>query len=169
MKFNLNIFTSKFARRIFFVFFLCALIPVCGLAFIAYQHVSRQLDEQFRTNLKHSVKTYSLFLYERFLILETELTLAAMQEYAAPNTARMRVILESGRGAYARGRRLQNEITREMDEMRSDFGTGTGVVVNPGEVGVARPQRRRCADLDGRPLKVSEARPREDRRGGGGY
>jgi putative nucleotidyltransferase with HDIG domain len=76
-KINLHILTSRFARRIFFVFFLCALIPVCGLAVIAYQHVSRQLDEQFRTNLKHSVKTYSFFLYERFLNLETELTLAA--------------------------------------------------------------------------------------------
>ena len=77
MNFNLKIFTSKFARRIFFVFFLCALIPVCGLAVIAYQHVNQQLDEQFRTRLKRSVKTYSLFLYERFLILETEMTLVA--------------------------------------------------------------------------------------------
>ena len=77
MKFDHHIFTSKFARRIFFVFFLCALIPVCGLAVIAYRQVNRQLDEQFRTRLKGSVKTYSLFLYERFLILETEMTLAA--------------------------------------------------------------------------------------------
>jgi putative nucleotidyltransferase with HDIG domain len=77
MKFNLKIFTSKFARRIFFVFFLCALIPVCGLAVIAYQHVNQQLDEQFRARLKRSVKTYGLFLYERFLILETEMTLVA--------------------------------------------------------------------------------------------
>ena len=77
MKFNHHIFTSKFARRIFFAFFLCAVIPVCGLAVIAYQHVSQQLDEQSHTRLKRTVKTYSLFLYERFLILETEMTLAA--------------------------------------------------------------------------------------------
>ena len=77
MNFNLKIFTSKFARRIFFVFFLCALIPVCGLAVIAYQHVNQQLDEQFHARLKRSVKSYSLFLYERFLILETEMTLVA--------------------------------------------------------------------------------------------
>ena len=77
MKFNHHIFTSKFARRIFFVFFLCALIPVCGLAVIAYQHVNQQLDAQSHTRLKRTVKTYSLFLYERFLILETEMTLAA--------------------------------------------------------------------------------------------
>ena len=77
MNFNLHIFTSKFARRIFFVFFLCALIPVCGLTVITYQHVNQQLDEHFHTRLKRSVKSYSLFLYERFLILETEMTLAA--------------------------------------------------------------------------------------------
>ena len=75
MKLDLHIFTSKFAGRIFFVFFLCALIPVCGLTVIAYQHVNRQLDEQFHARLKRSVKTYSFFLYERFLILETEMTL----------------------------------------------------------------------------------------------
>jgi len=79
MKLNLgiHIFTSRFARKIFFIFFLCALIPVCGLAVIAYHHVSQQLEEQFRTRLKRSVKSYSLFLFERFMILETEMTLAA--------------------------------------------------------------------------------------------
>ena len=77
MDINLKIFASKFARRIFFVFFLCALIPVCGLTVIAYRQVNQQLDAQFRARLKGAVKTYSLFLYERFLILETEMTLAA--------------------------------------------------------------------------------------------
>jgi putative nucleotidyltransferase with HDIG domain len=77
MKLQLHIVTSKFGRRMFFVFFLCALIPVCGLAVIAYQHVNQQLDEQFHARLKRTVKTYSLFFYERFLILETEMTLAA--------------------------------------------------------------------------------------------
>ncbi len=77
MIFNHQIFTSKLAQRIFLLFFLCALIPVCGLAAIAYQHVNRQLDEQFHARLKRSVKSYSLFLYERFLILETEMMLTA--------------------------------------------------------------------------------------------
>ena len=77
MKLNYHIFASKLAQRIFVLFFLCALIPVCGLAAIAYQHVNRQLDEQFHARLKRSVKSYSLFLYERFLILETEMMLTA--------------------------------------------------------------------------------------------
>jgi len=69
---------------------------------------------------------------------ETELTLSAMQDYAAPNTARMRVILEPGRGAYARGRRLQNEITREMQEMADmqfafrEEGVGLGEILKSG-------------------------------------
>ncbi len=79
MKFSANIFASKFARRIFFVFTLCALIPVCGLAVITYRHINQQFENQLQARLKQSMKTYSLFLYERFLMLETELTLAAQQ------------------------------------------------------------------------------------------
>ena len=52
MKLNHHVFTSKFARRIFPLIFLCALIPVGGLAVIVYQHVSQQLDEQCQTLLK---------------------------------------------------------------------------------------------------------------------
>jgi HAE1 family hydrophobic/amphiphilic exporter-1 len=69
---------------------------------------------------------------------QTELTLAAMQDYAAPNTARVRVILEPGRGAYARGRRLQEEITSRlatMSEIQFAFreeGVGLGEILKSG-------------------------------------
>lgn len=79
MKLNFNIFASKFARRIFLVFFLGALIPVCGLAAITYQQVNQQFGAQFRTRLQQSLKTYSLFFYERILNLETELNYAAIE------------------------------------------------------------------------------------------
>ena len=69
---------------------------------------------------------------------ETELTLAAMQDYAAPNTGRVRVILEPGRGAYTRGRRLQNEITRKLDSLAEiqfafrEEGVGLGEILKSG-------------------------------------
>jgi HAE1 family hydrophobic/amphiphilic exporter-1 len=69
---------------------------------------------------------------------QTELTLAAMQDYAAPNTARMRVILEPGRGAYERGRRLQDEITTRLEttpDIQFAFreeGVGLGEILNAG-------------------------------------
>ncbi len=68
----------------------------------------------------------------------TEQTLAAMQDYAAPNTARIRVILDQGRGAYARGRRLQNEITRRlattsgMQHAFREEGIGLGEILQAG-------------------------------------
>jgi len=117
---NFHILTSGFARRIFFVFLLCALIPVCGWAFIAYQHVSRQLDEQFRTNLKHSVKTYSLFLYERFLILETELTLAAT--YLSESAENLSKSMENNYLERLQKRFTALELYREPGEIKILYG-----------------------------------------------
>jgi len=69
---------------------------------------------------------------------QTELTLAAMQDYAAPNTARLRVILQPGRGAYERGRRLQAEITTKLGTLSDiqfafrEEGVGLGEILNTG-------------------------------------
>ncbi len=46
----------------------------------------------------------------------TERTLAAVQDFTTPNTARVRVILEPGRGAYARGQALRERIARRLAE-----------------------------------------------------
>ncbi len=46
----------------------------------------------------------------------TERTLAAVQDVTAPNTARVRIILESGRGAWARGQALREQVARRLDE-----------------------------------------------------
>ena len=68
----------------------------------------------------------------------TERTLAAMQDYAAPNTARVRIILDQTRGAYARGRRLQNVISRKLTEMADlnftfrEEGIGLGEILKTG-------------------------------------
>ena len=131
MKFSLNIFSSKFAQRIFFVFSLCALIPVCGLAAITYRHVNQQFDNQLQVRLKQSVKTYSLFLYERFLILETELTLAAHQLSSSD------VIFSSAmQGSYLE--RLQKRFTamalfREQGQSIGLYGRIEGLSLNQKE------------------------------------
>lgn len=44
----------------------------------------------------------------------TERTLAALKEYSAPNTARLRVVAAPGRGASARIDRLQTRLEREL-------------------------------------------------------
>jgi HAE1 family hydrophobic/amphiphilic exporter-1 len=68
----------------------------------------------------------------------TERTLAAMREYTAPNSARVRVILEQSRGSYERGKRLQQEIAQRLgqrDEVLFTFrqeGIGLGEILGPG-------------------------------------
>jgi HAE1 family hydrophobic/amphiphilic exporter-1 len=46
----------------------------------------------------------------------TERTLAAMKDYTAPNTARMRVIVEAGRDAYDASLRLQEDVAQKLLE-----------------------------------------------------
>jgi HAE1 family hydrophobic/amphiphilic exporter-1 len=71
----------------------------------------------------------------------TERTLAAMREYNAPNSARVRVILEQGRGAHERGKQLQEQIAARLnksDEMLYTFrqeGIGLGEILGPGGAG----------------------------------
>ena len=68
----------------------------------------------------------------------TERTLAAMQDYTAPNTARVRVILTQSRGAYERGRQLQRLIDRKLSQLSEvdytfrDEGIGLGEILSAG-------------------------------------
>ncbi len=69
---------------------------------------------------------------------QTERTLAAVQEFTAPNAARVRVILDTGRGAYERGERLRTAIAARLDarpEISYSFreeGIGLGEVLGAG-------------------------------------
>jgi putative nucleotidyltransferase with HDIG domain len=73
MRFDINIFSNKIARRIFVLFVSCALLPILCLSIISYGHVAKQLNEQSYQRLKQSVKGHGLSLYERLIFLETEL------------------------------------------------------------------------------------------------
>jgi HAE1 family hydrophobic/amphiphilic exporter-1 len=44
----------------------------------------------------------------------TERTLAAMQDYTAPNTGRVRIILKPQRGAWRQGQRIQRELSTQL-------------------------------------------------------
>jgi HAE1 family hydrophobic/amphiphilic exporter-1 len=48
---------------------------------------------------------------------KTGQTLASLKEYTGPNTAQIRVILESGRGGRKKGLRIQRELTERMKKM----------------------------------------------------
>ena len=70
---------SPVARRLLGLFVLCALLPVAGLAVVAFHHVSAQLREQSRRHMHWTARAMGWTLHERLALLETELRSVAAQ------------------------------------------------------------------------------------------
>jgi diguanylate cyclase (GGDEF)-like protein len=70
------------ARRLLGLFCLCALLPVAGLATVAFHHVSEQLREQSRQRMHWTARAMGSALHERLALLETELRGVAAQRAA---------------------------------------------------------------------------------------
>ncbi len=64
---------SKLARHILVLFLICALLPLLSLSFFAYFQVTLNLTEQGFRELRQNTKTVSLSIYERLMLLETEM------------------------------------------------------------------------------------------------
>jgi HD-GYP domain-containing protein (c-di-GMP phosphodiesterase class II) len=73
IKLEHGILRSKVARRIFFIFITCALLPLTLLAFFSFRQVSRQLYDQAEQRLHQEAKSTGMTLIERILILEDNL------------------------------------------------------------------------------------------------
>jgi HAE1 family hydrophobic/amphiphilic exporter-1 len=71
----------------------------------------------------------------------TERNLATLQDFTAPNTSRMRILLKPQRGAYKQGLRLESEIAEYLtrfDEIEYAFreeGIGLGEILSSGGAG----------------------------------
>ncbi len=70
---GLSLFKSKVAKRIFFLFLLCAMLPITIFSILSFIQVSSQLKEQSILRIQNSAKSYGLILLERFVYLEFEL------------------------------------------------------------------------------------------------
>ena len=75
MKTGIHFFKSRVAKRIFLLFLACAMLPIGIFSCLAFFQVSAQLKEQSITRLQNTAKSYGLILFERFSMLETELSL----------------------------------------------------------------------------------------------
>lgn len=73
MKIDTNFLKTRVARRIFLLFFACALIPIAGSAVYSYIQVSRELREQSRTRLWETVRTTEGAIFERLRFIDAEL------------------------------------------------------------------------------------------------
>jgi len=68
---------SKLARQILILFLTCALLPLLSLSFFSYFQVTQNLTEQGFRMLRQNTKSVSLAIYERLLLLETEMRFLA--------------------------------------------------------------------------------------------
>ncbi len=71
---NNSFLKNKIGLKIFFLFVLCAIIPLSVISCVSYLYVSRQLKSDAHYRLKQQCKAIGFGVYERLQFLETELT-----------------------------------------------------------------------------------------------
>ena len=79
-----SLLQTRVARRIFLLFFLCALIPIGALAALSYYHVARQLREQGHQRLQQATKSVGMGIVERLSLAEAELKVLGATFAATP-------------------------------------------------------------------------------------
>ncbi len=66
-------FSSRLGRRIFFMFFISALLPLTGISLFSFKQVVTQLRKQCLTELKQSCEIQAMILHGQLLALEKDL------------------------------------------------------------------------------------------------
>jgi putative nucleotidyltransferase with HDIG domain len=79
MKPEITFLHSKVARRIFFLFLGCALLPVIALTLVSFYQVSGQLRKDSRRQLAQAAKFQGMAIYERLRLLDTEIQMASLR------------------------------------------------------------------------------------------
>jgi putative nucleotidyltransferase with HDIG domain len=74
MNISSTLLHSKVARRIFFLFILCALLPIALLAVISIREVTQQLTLESEARLLQATRAEGMSIYERLTLLDAELT-----------------------------------------------------------------------------------------------
>src|SRR5215469_15137103 len=78
MKLQTTFLHSKIARRIFWLFILCALIPITVLALVSLYNVSGQLKEESHRRLHQAAREEAMIVLARLVSLEGDLKLVAL-------------------------------------------------------------------------------------------
>jgi len=78
MKLQTTFLHSKIARRIFWLFVLCALIPITVLALVSLHNVSGQLKEESHRRLHQASREEAMIICARLVSLDGELKLIAL-------------------------------------------------------------------------------------------
>ncbi len=77
MRLEASSLRSKVARRIFFIFLLCGLLPFAALVAISYYQVGSFFDEKNHRQLRDLAKLYGMDVHERLQLLHSSLAIIA--------------------------------------------------------------------------------------------
>src|SRR6516165_5023816 len=77
MKLQTTFLHSKIARRIFWLFVLCALIPITILALVSLHNVSGQLKEESHRRLHQAAREEAMVVGARLMSVDGDLKLIA--------------------------------------------------------------------------------------------
>ncbi|MBU4261854.1 MAG: HD domain-containing protein [Proteobacteria bacterium] len=86
MNFASGFLRSKVARRFFLLFICCALLPMVALTILSFNQVIRQLELQSHKRLQEQTKAYGMSVYERLMLLDTDLEVMAAHALMAKTT-----------------------------------------------------------------------------------
>ena len=77
-KLEKNIFRSKLAKRMFLAFVFCALLPILVVFIMTFTQVTKHFHDLAQNNLKRTTKAHAMAIYEKLLLLESELKNTAL-------------------------------------------------------------------------------------------
>jgi len=102
MKIERKFLHSKLARRIFWLFVVCALLPITVFAVVSFRNVTNQLAEQGRSQLHQASREEGMSIVERLNFLDTNLRLIAADIRNKPDADRSE--LAAGLNPQLKGR-----------------------------------------------------------------
>ncbi len=165
MQIEYSFLRSRVARRVFWLFLLCALLPVGALSLVSLSDVTSQLTQQAERRVRQESKAMGMAIYQRFLLLEAELLSAIAQQRAGvatqsgevsppvlarlPGFAGMASVSETGETSLFFGelQGVQALAQRQRALLRQDK---TLLTVEPNGLEGARIFLSRLSELDGR-------------------
>ena len=139
---NNSFLRSKFARRIFVLFLLSAVVPVVVIALLSYDHISGQLNKQSYEQSRIVCKAIGMDLYRRLTLAHGELAdlgknlskqsevgeylAAGVPDGIAPDFEELTLVDTNGEQFYLRGKLDQQQAL--TDEQRRQITKGKTVL-----------------------------------------
>ena len=147
---------SRVARRVFGLFVLCAVVPLCGLAFVTYLRVSDQLEQLEDDRLRWDCETAAQAIAQQLRVLEARLPFGEPRLGSTSPEWRSLVVAEAGDASPSSTETVRIPELSEAVRAHVDSGK-TGIAVDPLDRSVwfvrrLGPERTLFAEIDAEAL-----------------